>query len=124
MIKSWLITTQAPYAGTEQYYRAYSEKNPLEEGTLDEWFWNDETSNLWDMFGFRWEDEFDEEFEESKEEYDNDYDSFVDVKFQEWKEECSISCEECDEEDFYLYVPGGDGTLEIIYDERNENRDN
>ena len=40
-----------------------------------------------------------------------------DVKI--WKEGCNISCEECDEEDFHDYVPGGDGELDIIYDERN-----
>ena len=49
-----------------------------------------------------------------------EYDDFFDAKMQEWREDCSMECDECDEEDFIMYVPGGEGELEIIYDERNE----
>lgn len=119
MIKSWLITTEAPYAGTEQYYAAYAEENPLTNGKIDDWFWNNETMNLWDSYGFRWEDCFDEEYEEVKEDFES-YDDFYDYKIQEWQVECSINCEECNEKDFANYVPGGIGELEIIYDERND----
>lgn len=116
-MKSFLITTSAPYLGTEQYYRAYAEKDPLMSGNLDDWFWNEETINLWDNYGFRWEDDFESEFEEVKDHYES-YDDFYDDKIQEWREECEINCEECDEKDFIDYVSGGEGELEIIYDER------
>ena len=118
MIKTWLITTSAPYLGTEQYYRAYAVENPYNSGKLDDWFWDEETINLWDSYGFRWEEYFDEEYEEVKEDFES-YDDFYDSKIQEWKEDCNISCEECEEEDFQDYVPGGEGELDIIYDERN-----
>ena len=120
MIKSWLITTSAPYLGTEQHYRAYAVENPYDSGKLDDWFWDTETENLWDSYGFRWEEGFDEEFEEVRDDYDGNYDNFYDDKIQEWKEGCDISCKECTEEGFYMYVPGGDGELDIIYDERND----
>lgn len=118
MIKTWLITTSAPYLGTEQHYRAYAVENPYDSGKLDDWFWDTETENLWSSYGWQWEDSFDEEFEEVRDEYDN-FDNFYDAKMLEWKESCNISCEECDEEDFHDYVPGGEGELDIIYDERN-----
>ena len=70
MIKSWLIKTEAPFCGTEQYYRAYSEKDPLEIGEINAWFWEEETINLWDSYGYKWEDDFEEEYENVKEDYD------------------------------------------------------
>ena len=103
MIKCWLIKTEAPFVGTERYYAVYSNEDPYESGVLDEWFWNEETESLYDSFGYEWDDE---DFEDE------------DAKLQEWKEGCSISCEECNEEDFADYVPGGKGELEVIYDER------
>ena len=118
-MKSWLIMTEAPYAGTEQYYVAYSEKDPLEIDEVNAWFWEEETMNLWDMFGFRWENDFEDEYEEAKDDFES-FEDFVEAKMQEWREECSIYAEECDEESFQDYVPGGTGELEIIYDERNE----
>lgn len=120
MIKSWLIKTEAPYAGTEQYYRAYSEIDPLELDKVNTWFWEEETMDLWYSYGFRWEDEFEEEYEEVKDDFES-FEDFKDYKIQDWKECCSISSEECNEEDFCMYVPGGKGELEIIYDERNGN---
>ena len=104
MIKSWLITTSAPFCGTDRHYRAYAVENPYDSGKLDEWFWNIETESLFDSFGYEWDDD---EFEDD------------DSKLQEWKEYCNMCCEECDEEDFADYVPGGRGELDIIYDERN-----
>ena len=123
MIKSWLIKTEAPFCGTEQYYRAYSEKDPLEIGEINAWFWEEETINLWDSYGYKWEDDFEEEYENVKEDYDS-FEDFIDAKLQEWREDCSISSEECNEEDFHMYVPGGEGELDIIYDERNDTTDN
>ena len=120
MVKSWLIKTEAPYAGTEQYYRAYSKIDPLEIDEVNRWFWEGETMDLWDMYGFRWEDEFEDEYEEVKDDFES-FEDFVDYKIQDWRESCSISSEECNEDDFDMYVPGGEGELEIIYDERNGN---
>ena len=117
MIKSWLIKIEAPFVGTEQYYRAYSKENPCDSGQLAAWFWEEATMQLWDNYGWQWEQNFDEEFEEFRDEF-ADYDDFLDTRIQEWKEDCSMQCSECPEEEFYMYVPGGEGELEIIYDER------
>lgn len=119
MIKTWLITTSAPICGTEQHYRAYAVENPYDSGKLDDWFWDTETEDLWSSYGWQWEDNFDEEFKEVRDDYDDNYDNFYTDKMQEWKESCNISCDECEEEDFQDYVPGGEGELDIIYDERN-----
>ena len=115
MIKSWLITTSAPFCGTEQYYRAYSKENPIDIDEVNDWFWNIETMNLWDWYGYKWEDNWDDEYEESE---IDDYDEFIELKLQEWQEECNIECEECSEEEFKDYAHVGE-ELEIIYDERN-----
>ena len=117
MIKSFLITTMAPYMGTEQHYGAYAEDiDTLTQWLYDNWY-DEECNDLYDSYGFRWEDSYDEEYEEVKDEYE-DFEDFCEAKYQEWCEECSMDVEECPEEDFADYVPGGEGKLEIIYDER------
>ena len=117
MIKTWLITTEAPFCGTEQNYAAYAEdEDKLEDWLYANWF-DQECQNLYDSYGYKWEDEYEEEFEEVKADYE-DYDAFLQAKFEEWCQDCSLKIEECDEKDFSMYVPGGEGELEIIYDER------
>ena len=123
-MKVWLIHTMAPFYGTDQYYKAYAE----EEDTLANWLWENwydqECQNLWNDFSFYRDDEYKYEWEdmsdEDKEEfYGNDHDAFMDVKYQEWCEDCSMDVSETTEYETSLYVPGGEGELEIIYDERN-----
>lgn len=118
MIKSWLITTSAPFCGTEQYYAAFSSEDPLETEEVQTWFWDEETENLWDMYSFYCDDEFGEELEN----WEGDEDEFWEQKVQNWKEDCNISSEEMSLEDLQDYIPGGpksDNDLpEIIYDER------
>ena len=117
MIKTWLITTEAPFCGTEQNYAAYAEdEDKLEDWLYANWF-DQECQNLYDSYGYKWEDEYEEEFEEVKADYE-DYDAFLQAKFEEWCQDCSLKIEECDEKDFSMYVPGEEGELEIIYDER------
>lgn len=120
MIKSWLVHTMAPFCGTDQYYRAYSESDPCNIDEVNDWFWNEETINLWDSYSFYNDSEYAAEFEELG--YSEDdieaWEEFIEDKIQEWKENCTIDSEECSEEDFQMYVPGGVGELEIIYDER------
>lgn len=120
MIKCWLIKTMAPYYGTEQYYVAFAEDNPYDSGKIDEWF-DEECQHLWDSYSFRLYDDWDKEWEECKEEFCNDYDDFLDMKYEEWCQDCNIECEECSEEDLKDYVSGGKRNLEIIYDERVKN---
>ena len=118
-MKSWLVKSEAPFLGTAQYYAAYAENSDkLLNWLYDNW-WDEECINLYDSFGYEWEDDYDEEFQEQREEYE-DFDSFVDAKYEEWCQGCSMSIEECDEKDFADYVPGGKGKLKIIYDERNK----
>lgn len=122
MIKSWLITTRAPFYGTEQYYAAYSKEDPTD--WLNDNFFEEECQNLWDMYHYKlvdsWDCEWEEELSDSdrKEFYDDDYDNFIEQKYNEWSEECNMTVEECSEEELQEYVPGGVGELEIIYDER------
>ena len=117
MIKSFLITTMAPFFGTEQYYAAYAEnEDKLVDWLYNNWF-DQECQNLYDDFGYKWEDQYDEEFEEVKNDYE-DYDDFLEAKYEEWCQDCSMNVEECSEEEFKEYVAGGEGELEIIYDER------
>lgn len=94
-IKSWLITTSAPFCGTDQYYTAFSEEDPLEIESINEWFWNEETENLWDAYS--------------------------EQRHQKWKKECTIDAEEMSLEELVEY--GFEGELpEIIYDERGNDK--
>lgn len=117
-MKTWLITTMAPFYGTEQHYAAYSEEDPLLTNELNEWFWNEEVLHLWDMYSYLWTDSIDDS------EWENDFDTVEDYiandLFLAWEEQCSISADECSEEELDDYVPGGVGHLEVIYDEREQ----
>lgn len=116
-MKSWLITTMAPFYGTEQNYAAYAEdREKLIDWLYANWF-DGECQDLYDSFGYKWEDQYNEEYEEVKNDYE-DFEAFTDAKYEEWCQDCSMTVEECPEEDFAMYVPGGEGELEIVYDER------
>lgn len=116
-MKSWLITTSAPICGTNQYYGAYA-KN---EDTLADWLYNnwfeEECDNLYSLYGYFWEADYNEEFEEVKEGYES-FDDFVEYKYLDWCQSCNLSITECPEEKFKNYVSGEKDKLEIIYDER------
>jgi hypothetical protein len=118
MIKSWLVTTMAPFYGTEQYYTVFSEKDPLEIDEVQNWFWNEETENLWDAYSYLSDSDFDTESEE----WEGNEDEFWEQKLQEWKEGCNINAEEMSLEDLQAYISGGPKSEtdlpEIIYDER------
>lgn len=124
-MKVWLIHTMAPFYGTDQYYKAYAkEETTLEDWLYENWF-DQECQNLWDSYSFRLNDSWDEEWEEMSDEdkeefYENDFDTFIDVKYQEWCDDCSMDINESTEDECLMYVPGGEGDLEIVYDERNE----
>lgn len=117
-MKSFLITTSAPYMGTDQYYAAYAEDSQEVLDYLYEsgWF-AEECQSLYDSYAFRLEDAWEEEWEEYKDDYEN-HDAFMDAKYDEWCQDCSLDIEEYSEEDFQMYVPGGEGKLEILYDKR------
>ena len=122
-MKCWLIHTMAPFYGTDQYHGAYAEEDPTD--WLYNNFFDEACQELWDMYSFyrqdEWEEEWKEMSDEDKEEfYESSYDAFMSAKYDEWCEECSMEVFEIEEEEFKDYVPGGDGDLEIIYDERNE----
>lgn len=115
MIKSWLITTSAPFCGTEQHYCAFSESPPTEIQELNDWFWEEETIHLWDLYSFYNDDQYEEEFNDYPEE---DWEEFMEQKLQEWKEQCNFSTLEMDIEELKNYTVGGEDLPEIIYDER------
>lgn len=122
-MRVWLVTTMAPFYGTEQHYAAYSEEDPID--WLYENFFNEECQHLWDSYSFYNDDQYQDEWDllpedEKDEVFDNNWDNFIDSKYEEWCADCSMSTQEVDEEDLDNYVPGGEGHLEIIYDERNE----
>lgn len=120
-MKTWLVKTMAPYFGTEEHYGVYSDENPA-QWIYDNW-WGEEVQRLWEEWSFRleddWESEWDELSDDEREDlYDNSHDEFMDSKYNEFAEDCSLDIEECSEEDWDMYVPGGEGKLEVIYDER------
>lgn len=121
-MKSWLIIISVPYTRTEQYYAAYAEDNHKIYDFLYDSSWFDEKCQmLWDSYGSRLGDSWEEEWEKmsNKEElYENDYDKFMEENYNLWCENCGLDIKECPEEDFSMYVPGGQGKLEIVYDER------
>ena len=114
MIKTWLITTSAPFCGTDQFYSDFSETDPCEIQSVNDWFWDEETQNLWDSYSFYNDSEYDEEFEGSGR---NDLGTFMDEKFQEWQEDCNITSCEMSIEDLKDYGYNGE-IPDIIYDER------
>lgn len=117
MIKSWLITTSAPFCGTEQYYCAFSELPPTEIPELNDWFWEEETIHLWDSYSFYNDSEYEEEFDNYSSE--EDWEDFIAQKQQEWQEECGFEAREMSIEDLKDYTSSGKDLPEIIYDERN-----
>ena len=94
-MKIWLITAEAPIAGCEEYYVAYSKENP-------------ETLSCWDLH-------LDDEEYDSEEERDEAYDQ----AWEDWKCDCYIYAKESSEEEIIDNAPGGDiNALDIVYDER------
>lgn len=125
-MKSFLVTTSAPFCGTDRYYAAYAEnEDNIYDYLYAHWF-DEECQSLWDNFSYleedQWEAEWEEMDEDEKEEvYDNSYDNFMDAKYEEWASECGLSIKEVDdEEDLKMYTVGGEELPEILYDERNE----
>ena len=105
MIKCWLITVSAPICGTDTYYCAYSEDDPLNS---DEFPFDEITENLWEDYSYLLH--LDDEEYESEEERDEAYDQ----AYENWKCECSFDSEEMDLE------VDDPNAYEIIYDEREE----
>ena len=117
-MKSFLITTSAPYMGTEQHYGAYAEDSQEVLDYLYESGWFDEEcQSLYDSYSFRLEDTWEEEWDECKDDYE-DYNAFMDCKYDEWCQDCGLEIKECPEKDFHMYVSGGEGELDIVYDKR------
>ena len=120
-MKIWLIETMAPFCGTSQYYAVYSNEDPI-DWLYENWF-SEECQNLWDSYSFYNYDQYQDEWEnlpedEKEEVYENDYDLFLDAKYDDWCADCSMTTKEVEEEELDDYVPGGEGHLEIVYDER------
>ena len=113
MIKSWLITVEAPVCGTETHYCAFSDGDPLDK---DEFPYDDITQELWDNYSWLLHLE-DEEYET-----DEGYEEAYDQAYEDWKCDCSFSSEEMSLEELQDYIPGGPKSKydlpEIIYDER------
>lgn len=113
MIKSWLITASAPVCGTDEYYCAFSDGDPLDK----EGFPYDEiTEDLWNNYS--WLLHLEDEEYESKEEEEEAYEQ----AYEDWKTDCDFSSEEMSLEELQEYIPGGakseDDLSDIIYDER------
>ena len=113
MIKSWLITASAPICGTDTYYCAFSDGDPLDKESFP---YDEITEELWDNYSYLLHLE-DEEYE-SEEEREEAYDQAR----EDWNCDCNFSSEEMSLEDLQDYIPGGpnskDSLPDIIYDER------
>ena len=103
MIKPWLITVSAPICGTDTYYCAYSEDDPL---NYDNFPFDEITEDLWSDYSYLLH--LDDEEYESEEEREEAWDQ----AYKDWKCDCNFSSEEMD-----LEVDNPDD-YEIIYDER------
>ena len=113
-IKSWLVTVSTPFCGTEQYYCAFSKKDPLDWPAFP---YEEITDALWNEYS--WMLHLEDEEYESKEEEQEVYDQ----AYEDWRYDCDFKSEEMSIEDLQDYIPGGpkskDDLPEIIYDERN-----
>lgn len=125
-MKSFLITTSAPFCGTNQYYTAYGDdENTILDWLYENWF-DEECQRLWDDYSFhcddQWEDEWNEMDEDERDEiFEDNWDNFMDSKYEDWCSDCGMSIKEMDEEKLHMYtIGGGDGVPEIIYDDRNK----
>lgn len=114
MIKSWLITTSAPFCGTDEYYTAFSEEDPTDIQEVNDWFW-EETENIWDKYGYLSESELDEAFENDG---GDDFESYSESWINDWRNECTITASEMSIEKLKEYTVTGTVIPEIIYDER------
>ena len=96
MIKPWLICASAPICGTDTYYVAYSEVNPLE---AEEFPYDEIIDDLWNNYSYllNLEDEDDNE-----------------QAYEDWACDCNFHSEELD-----LEVDNPED-YEIIYDERKD----
>ena len=111
MIKSWLIKASAPFAGTEIYYRAYTEGYPL-DSHMD--LYDEITEELWEKYSYLLHLE-DEEYDsnEAREEAYNQ-------ALEDWDTDCNITAEEVTDEEMAEYSTDGNvESISIIYDERN-----
>jgi hypothetical protein len=103
MIKPWLIAVSAPICGTDTYYCAYSEDDPL---NYDDFPFDEITNYLWDNYSYLLH--LDDEEYESEEEREEAQDQ----AYEDWKCDCNFSSEEMD-----LELDNPDD-YETIYDER------
>lgn len=113
MIESWLIKASAPICGTDTYYCAFSDGDPLGSNNFP---YNEITDELWDNYHHLLN--LDDEEYESQEEEDEAYDQ----AYENWECDCSFSSDKMSLEEIQEYLPNGASINEyIIYDERNEN---
>lgn len=111
-MKKWLIKASAPFCGTDIFYRAYSEQDPLEACPE---IWDEIIEELWENYSYLLD------IEEEENGTDEEIDTALDRAYEEWKQDCNIYAEEATDEDFKINAPAGDiRNLEIKYDERNE----
>ncbi len=106
MIKTWLITASAPICGTDTYYLAFCEDNPLDKKDFP---YDEITEDLWDNYSMYLN--LDDEEYSSEEERDEAYEQAR----EDWNCDCSFESEELDDpDDLEKYLESSD----IIYDER------
>ena len=104
-IKPWLIEASAPICGTDTYYCAYSDGNPLEK---DDFPYDEIIEELWDNYSHLLH--LDDEEYETQEEEEEAYEQAREF----WNEDCSFSAEEMDLE------VDNPNDYEIVYDERDD----
>lgn len=113
-IKSWLVIAFAPFYGAEQYYCAFSEKDPLDYPNFP---YDEIIDNLW--YDYNWMLHLEDGEYESEDKKQEAYDQ----AYEDWKQDCNFESEEMSIEDLQGYIPGGpkskDDLPKIIYNERN-----
>jgi hypothetical protein len=98
MAKSWLIKASAPFCGTDTYYCAFSEEDPL---NCDDFPYEEIIEELWDDYSYLLhleDDDYDSEVE---------YQEAYDQAYEQWHEDCDFDSEEISLEEIQDYLPSG-----------------
>lgn len=112
MIKSWLIKASAPFCGTDTYFTAFSDGDPLDAADFP---YEEIINDLWNDYSYLLH--LDEDYDSEE-----DYTEAQEQAYEDWGYDCNFSSEEMSLKELQDYIPGGptsdDDLPEIIYDER------
>ncbi len=107
-MKSWLIEASAPVCGTDTYYCAFCDNDPLDDPDFP---YLEIIQELWDNYSYLLHLE-DEEYESEEEEIEA-----YEQAYEDWNYDCKIISDEMPLDEIQDYLTG-DIESNIIYDKR------